>query len=61
MTLIVGAHPAGIVKGLPLVSITPESFTMIDEAGNRYPVVASEELYREYGRTDVERRGRGSD
>ena len=70
VVLIVGARAAGIVKGenyvpleigvvntgMKLLSITPESFTLVDEAGNRYPVVSSEELYREYGRIDVDRR-----
>ena len=70
LALIVGVRPAGIVKnqgyvpfeigvankGMEKLTITPESFILIDEDGNRYPVVSSEELYREYRRVDVDRR-----
>jgi hypothetical protein len=70
LALIVGTRPAGIVKdaeyvpleigvankGLSTLSITPESFILVDEDGNRYPAVTSEELYREYRRVDVDRR-----
>ena len=70
LALIVGVRPAGIVKdqgyvpfeigvankGMEKLTITAESFVLIDEEGNRYPVVSSEELYREYRRVDVDRR-----
>ena len=70
LALIVGVRPAGIVKnqgyvpfeigvanrGMEKLTITPESFILVDENGNRYPVVSSEELYREYRRVDVDRR-----
>lgn len=70
VAFIVGTRPAGIVKdaeympleigvankGMSVLTITPESFVLVDEAGNRYPAVSSEELYREYRRVDVDRR-----
>ena len=70
LAFIVGVRPAGIVKdqgyvpfeigvankGMEKLTITAESFVLIDEEGNRYPVVSSEELYREYRRVDVDRR-----
>jgi hypothetical protein len=70
LALIVGTRQAGIVKdpnylpleigvvnkGLTQLTLTPESFTLVDEDGNRYPMVTSEELYREYRRVDVDRR-----
>jgi hypothetical protein len=70
VALIVGVRPAGIVKdqgyvpfeigvankGLEELTITPESFVLIDDQGNRYPAVSAEELYREYRRVDVDRR-----
>lgn len=70
LALIVGVRPAGIVKdqgyvpleigvankGMEKLTITAESFVLIDDEGNRYPVVSSEELYREYRRVDVDRR-----
>ena len=70
VALIVGARQAGIVKesdympleigvankGLSQLTLTPESFVLVDEDGNRYPAIPSTELYREYRRVDVDRR-----
>jgi len=47
---------AVVNKGLPSLSLTPESFTLVDGQGRRYPVVSARELTREYGSTDVDRR-----
>jgi hypothetical protein len=70
VAFIVGARPAGIVsgegympleigvvnKGMGVLHLTAESFTLVDEEGNRYPVVSSVELYREYRRVDTDRK-----
>jgi hypothetical protein len=70
VALVVGTRPARISncqgympleigianKGLKSLSLTPESFTLIDSAGSRYPMVYSKELYEHYGRVDTDRR-----
>ncbi len=47
---------AVVNKGLDSLTLTRESFTLIDAAGSRYPVVGRDELSRGYGNTDVDRR-----
>jgi hypothetical protein len=46
---------AVVNKGLPALTLTPESFVLADEAGHQYPVVGREELSRLYGSTDPDR------
>lgn len=47
----------GVVnKGLASLSFTAESFTLIDEEGNRYSTVGFEELKNGYGNIDLDRR-----
>lgn len=43
-------------KGLPQLSLTPESFTLVDAQGKQYPAVGRDELSRGYGSTGVDRR-----
>ena len=43
-------------KGMEALTLTRESFTLIDEEGRRYPAVGSEELAEEYGSVDLDRR-----
>jgi len=43
-------------KGLKGLALTAESFELLDEDGNRYPVVAHAELARNYGDIDTDRR-----
>jgi hypothetical protein len=44
-------------RGLEGITLTRESFTLVDASGNRYPVVGREELSKGYrGSTDVDRR-----
>ncbi len=42
-------------KGLRQLRLTRESFTLIDEEGNRYPVASPEELIRGYEFLDLDR------
>ena len=70
LALIVGVRPAlsrrdrpylpleiaALNKALPALTFTPESFTLVDRAGNSYPVAGRDELVRGYGSTDVDRR-----
>lgn len=47
----------GVVnKGLASLSFTAESFTLIDEEGNRYSTVGFDELKKGYGNIDLDRR-----
>ncbi len=43
-------------KGLAQLTLTPDSFVLIDEDGSRYSMVTSGEMFREYRRVDVDRR-----
>jgi hypothetical protein len=43
-------------KGLAALTLNPESFTLVDAQGRRYPMAAPAELSREYGSTDADRR-----
>ncbi|MDH3628985.1 MAG: hypothetical protein OEV00_01305 [Acidobacteriota bacterium] len=43
-------------KGLKALTLTAESFTLIDSTGTRYPTVGFEELSNGYGNVDVDRR-----
>jgi hypothetical protein len=70
VSVIVGTRPAQfrrerthvpfeialVNKGLASLTVTPESFTLVDSKNNRYPVVGSAELAHGYGSTDVDRR-----
>jgi hypothetical protein len=42
-------------NGLRQISLTRESFTLIDEAGNRYPAVSPQELIESYDFLDLDR------
>lgn len=47
----------GVVnKGMESLTVTLESFSLIDEAGRRYPAVRGAELRNGYGSVDVDRR-----
>lgn len=46
---------AVVNKGLASLTLTPESFTLRDQAGNEFPAVGREELSRLYGSTDRDR------
>ena len=51
------AMPVEIVvvnKGLANLTLTRESFTLIDDAGNRYAAIGGGELARRYGNTAVD-------
>lgn len=70
VALIVGTRPTGfkedepyvpfeiaiVNKGLERLSLTRESFTLVDEEGNEYPAVGRDELARSYGNVDLDRR-----
>jgi hypothetical protein len=70
VALIVGTRPtahkaaesyvpfevAVVNKGLAGLTLTRESFTLVDEQGNEYPTVGREELSRGYGNIDLDRR-----
>ena len=70
ISLIVGARPARfredrdymplevavVNKGLKSLTFGPESFTLLDKAGNRYAAVGREELAKGYGNVDLDRR-----
>lgn len=43
-------------RGLPGLTLTLESFTLVDEEGNRYPAVSGTELGKNYRTVDVDRR-----
>ncbi len=43
-------------KGLNNLTLTRESFTLIDELGNKYPMVASKELLENYDKQDFDLR-----
>lgn len=47
---------AVVNKGLEKLTLTPESFTLVTEDGNQYPVVGHEELSRSGGGRAVDRR-----
>lgn len=70
VSLIVGTRPTGhkaseayipfevaiVNKGLESLTLTRESFTLVDEEGHEYPTVGREELSRGYGNIDLDRR-----
>lgn len=70
VALIVGTRPTGhradenyipfevaiVNKGLKGLTLTRESFTLVDEQGNEYPTVGRDELSRGYGNIDLDRR-----
>ena len=43
-------------KGLASISFTAESFTLVDSEGNRYSPVGFDELKKDYGSIDIDRR-----
>ncbi len=43
-------------RGLPQMSLTRESFTLVDDRGNRYPCAAPTELLESYEFLDLDRR-----
>lgn len=43
-------------RGLNNLTLTRESFTLIDEQGNKYPLVPSEELLNNYSKQDFDNR-----
>ena len=44
-------------RGLEGLTLTRESFTLVDARGNRYPMAGRQEIYDEYGgSTDVDRK-----
>ena len=43
-------------KGLASLTLTPESFALVDPGGKEYAPVGRDELARSYGGTDVDRR-----
>jgi hypothetical protein len=43
-------------KGLSSLTFAAESFTLVDEEGNRYSTVGFEELQKGYGNVDLDRR-----
>lgn len=47
---------AVVNKGVAKLTLTPESFTLVDAEGRRFPLAAAAELTREYGSTDLDRR-----
>jgi hypothetical protein len=47
---------AVVNKGLESLTLTRESFALVDGEGRRYPLATREELSRLYGSTDVDRR-----
>lgn len=47
---------AVVNKGLSSLTLTRESFTLVDDRGREYPAVGRGELSRGYGSTDVDRR-----
>jgi hypothetical protein len=47
---------AVVNKGLSSLTFTAESFTLIDQEGNRYSTVGFDELSKGYGKTDLDRR-----
>jgi len=47
---------AVVNKGLASLTFTAESFTLIDQEGNRYSTVGFDELSKGYGNTDLDRR-----
>jgi hypothetical protein len=47
---------AVVNKGLPGLSFTAESFTLVDQEGNRYSTVGFDELREGYGNIDLDRR-----
>jgi hypothetical protein len=69
VALIVGTRPTGhraskayipfevaiVNKGLESLTLTRESFTLVDEEGNEYPTVGREELSSGYGSIDLDR------
>lgn len=70
VSLIVGTKPsrvrgardfmpveiAVVNKRLASLTLTPESFFLVDEEGRRYPTVGGKELADHYGDVDVDRR-----
>jgi hypothetical protein len=46
---------AVVDKGLEKLSLTRESFTLVDASGARYAAVGRDELTRDYGNTDIDR------
>jgi hypothetical protein len=47
---------AVVNKGLESLSFTAESFTLVDDEGNRYSTVGFDELTKGYGNIDLDRR-----
>lgn len=47
---------AVVNKGLAGLSISPESFVLVDDSGRRHPVAGREDLANRYGNTDIDRR-----
>ena len=47
---------AVVNKGLASLTLTRESFNLVDGQGRQYPAVGRQELTRGYGSTDVDRR-----
>jgi len=47
---------AVVNKALASLSFTAESFTLVDSEGNRYSTVGFEELKKDYGNVDIDRR-----
>ena len=43
-------------KALASISFTAESFTLVDSEGNRYSPVGFDELKKDYGNIDIDRR-----
>ena len=43
-------------KGLKSLTLTRESFTLVDAGGKRYPLAGRDELVKGYGNTDIDRR-----
>jgi len=70
LALVVGVRPAlsrgdrryiplevsVVNKGMPVATLTAESFTLVDAKGHSLPVAGREELARDYGSTDLDRR-----
>ncbi len=44
------------IKGIKGITLTRESFTLVDEAGKRYPAVGPQELQANYHNIDLDRR-----